>query len=40
MRRNLGWSMYVEVLFIDKNDVGDDDSNSSSNNNNDNMICN
>ena len=32
--------MYVEVLFIDKNDVGDDDSNSSSNNNNDNMICN
>lgn len=38
MRRNLGWAMYVEVLFIDRDDVDDDDNSNSSNNNNDNDL--
>lgn len=35
MRLNLGWAMYVEALFIDRDDVDDDDGSNSSSNNND-----
>ena len=34
MRRNLGWAMYVESLFINRDNVVDDDDSNSNNNNN------